>query len=340
MPLRNYTAWLASGVLVLALAAPIVARAADTGRAWMGVFLQEYNDSLKEAMGREQDGVLVSRVVPDGPAEQAGLKAGDLVVKVDGRSVSSVDELTDLVNDARVGETINIDYMRGSRWQSATVTLGERPDSDAPRARSGDADNDGDDDDVAPTPVPPVAPMAPRAPAAPRVIVPDDRWFNDMRTQLRSPMMMGFGNSNRPRLGVTVEDVNGDMADAMGVDRGVLVTSVMDGMGAKQAGIRAGDVITRIDGNAVGSTSELQRALRNSDDNRVSVELVRRGERRTLYVTLQGGTTRRYRTENWNDNNFKSPKRSSSYDDENDQLKEQIRELKEEIRQLKEDMHR
>src|SRR5215470_3248545 len=197
LPLRKYTAWLASGALVLVLTAPLMARAAETGRAWMGVFLQEYNDSLKEAMGREQDGVLISRVVPGGPAEAAGLRSGDLVVKVDGREVNSVDELTDLVSDARVGETFNIDYMRGSRWQSTTVTLGERPDSDAPRVKSGDAD---DDDDDMPTPVPPTPPMAPRAPAAPRVIVPDERWMNDLRAQLRSPMLMGLQNQNRPRL--------------------------------------------------------------------------------------------------------------------------------------------
>jgi len=336
LPLRKNIAWLASGVLVLALAAPLVARAADTGRAWMGVFLQEYNDSLKEAMGREQDGVLVSRVVPDGPAEQAGLQAGDLVVRVDGRAVTSVDELTDLVNDARVGESLSLDYLRGSRWQSATVTLGERPDGDAPRARSGDAD---DDDDDTPMPLPPAAPATPRAPVAPRVIVPDEKWMNDMRTQMRSPMMMQF-QGNRPRLGVTVEDVSGDMADALGVDRGVLVTSVMDDMPAKRAGIRTGDVITRIDGDAIGSTGELQRALRGSDDGRVTVELVRRGERRTVSATLQGGT-RRMRTENWNYNNDSARKRSSSsYNDENEQLKEEIRQLKEELRQMKEDMHR
>jgi C-terminal processing protease CtpA/Prc len=334
MPWKKYTAWLASGVLVLALTTPLVARAADTGRAWMGVFLQEYNDTLKEAMGRDQNGVLVSRVVPDGPAEAAGLRAGDLIVKIDGREVGSTDELTDLVNDARVGETLNLDYMRGSRWQSTTVTLGERPDSDTPRAR------DGDDNDDSPTPVPPAAPQAPRAPEAPempRMIMGDQKWMSDLRGQMRMPMVMGF--QNRPRLGVQVQDVGGDMADALGVDRGVLVTEVMDDMPAKQAGIRAGDVITRIDGDAVGTTAELQRALRNSDDNRVTVELVRRGERRTVSATLQGPRTRRVRTESFN---YSTPKRSSSSynNDDTEQLKEEIRQLKEELRQMKEDMRR
>jgi len=334
MPWRKYTAWLASGVLVLALAAPYVARAAESGRAWMGVFLQEYNDSLKDAMGRDQDGVLLSRVVPDGPADNAGLKAGDLIVRVDGRQVNSVDELTDLVSDARVGETFNVDYMRGQRWQSTTVTLGERPDGDAPRAKS----NDSDDDDDTPTPYPPVAPRAPRPPVAPRVIVPDQKWMNDMREQLRSPMMMGLQDQNRPRLGVTVEDVKGDMADAFGVDGGVLVTGVMDNMPAQRVGIRTGDVIIRVDGDDVGSTAELQRALRNSDDGRVTVELVRRGEHRTLSVTLQQPRMRRVRSESFN---F-SPRSRDSFnrDDENEQLKQEIRDLKDEIRQLKEDMRR
>lgn len=334
MPWRIRTALMATAVLALGLAAP-AARAADRddqGQPWMGVFLQEYDRNLKDAMGEDQDGVLISRIVEGGPADKAGLRRGDLILRMDRHPVTSVQEVTDLVKDARVGEEIDVDYLRGSRRESAQVTLEARPgDDETPQARS----NDEDDDDV-PAPPTPRAPVAPRAPQAP--MPPDRAWMDDLRTQLRTPGMTML--QNRPRLGVQVQDLEGDMADAMGVDHGVLVTEVMDDMPAKRAGIRAGDVITRVNGRGIDSSNELIQALRSAGTGRVTVELVRRGARRTVTTELERS---RVRTRTFN---YTAPKvereRDSrdSRDDENAELREEIRQLKEEIRQLKEDMRR
>src|SRR5512138_374551 len=157
MPWRICTALMATAVLALGLAAP-AARAADRddeGQPWMGVFLQEYDRNLKDAMGQDEDGVLVSRIVEGGPADKAGLRRGDLILRVDQRAVSSVQEVTDLVNDARVGEAIDVDYLRGSRHETTHVTLESRPgDDETPQARSND-----EDEEVTPVPPAPRAPM-------------------------------------------------------------------------------------------------------------------------------------------------------------------------------------
>jgi serine protease Do len=330
MPWKSCAAVLAAGLMIMGIASPYVASAAE--RAWMGVFLQEYDDKLKDAMEHGESGVLVSRVVEGGPADQAGLRRGDLIVRVDGRQVSSVGELTDLVADARVGESLDIDYMRGSRWESARVVLADYPEDDeGPR--------------VAPTPPTPPAPATPPAPPAePRVprITLDDDWVKDMQSQMRRNTEM-FRTPNRGRLGVQIENVDRD--DAYGASRGVRVTEVMDDTPAERAGIRSGDIITRVDGEPIDDTGDLVRRIRGSEDGRLTIELVRRGSRRTVEAQLDRTriTTRR---------SFGTPApRARAYgndgDDrvgqlsrENEELREELRQLREELRQLKEDMRR
>jgi S1-C subfamily serine protease len=91
-----------------------------------------------------RDGVLVQEVVPGGPAEDAGLKGGkttatiegaefrlggDIIVKIDGKPVSAMDDVIDAVNGAEPGDEMRLTVRRGKRTKTLTVTLGQRPDS-------------------------------------------------------------------------------------------------------------------------------------------------------------------------------------------------------------------
>src|SRR5262249_9586446 len=73
------------------------------------------------------------------------------------------------------------------------------------------------------------------------------------------------GIASGRRLGVTVSELTSQLADHFGVRDGVLVTSVTDGSPASHAGLKAGDVITSVDGQRVGSREDLLRALRDAD---------------------------------------------------------------------------
>jgi len=77
------------------------------------------------------------------------------------------------------------------------------------------------------------------------------------------------------RLGVTVEELTGQLADYFGAKDGVLVTAVTDGSPASKAGLKAGDVITTVNNDRIGSREDLVRALREATSEDVKIGIVR-----------------------------------------------------------------
>ncbi len=99
-----------------------------------------------------------------------------------------------------------------------------------------------------------------------------------------------FGEVKRGQLGVIIQDLTPDLAEAFGMDRnqrGVVVAEVQEGSAAAKAGVKAGDVITRVDDKAVASAAELRNeiGLRRIGDT-VSLSLLRDGRARTLKAKI------------------------------------------------------
>lgn len=87
----------------------------ETRRGTLGVSVQEVNTNLAKAYGlKSATGALVRRVVKDSPAEKAGLKRGDLLLKFDGQDIENERLLYRLVADAEIGKNVEIDYIRKS----------------------------------------------------------------------------------------------------------------------------------------------------------------------------------------------------------------------------------
>ena len=98
----------------------------DFGRPRLGVLLVGVTAELREHLGANGDeGVLVGRVLSDTPAEQAGVRVGDLIVAVGGETVGRTGDLTQLLSE-RDGETFNVDVIRDGRPMSLTVSLPDR----------------------------------------------------------------------------------------------------------------------------------------------------------------------------------------------------------------------
>lgn len=72
-------------------------------------------------------GLFVAGVVPGGPAERAGLREGDIITRVDGTAAASNIQLQELTLTRRAGDRVSVDYLRGGRSRSATVTLTAQP---------------------------------------------------------------------------------------------------------------------------------------------------------------------------------------------------------------------
>ena len=198
---------------------------------------------------RSEGGVVIDDVSTDSPADKAGLKRADVIVEFDGERVRSARQFARLVQETPSGRTVKVTITREGRRQDVQVT---------PDERRGDVMVSGD-------------------------FVGD--YWRDLGRDLgrlgdRIPPFnfdFDFGTpfmSNR-RLGVTTEELTGQLADYFGAKDGVLVTAVADGSAAARAGLKAGDVITSINGSSVGSREDLLRGLRDAVSEDVQIGIVR-----------------------------------------------------------------
>ena len=70
-----------------------------------------------------EEGLYVVEVNEFSPAEKAGLKCGDLIVKADGKRIKTFEELQEIKNSKEEGDSINIEFIRDGKTQNATITL-------------------------------------------------------------------------------------------------------------------------------------------------------------------------------------------------------------------------
>ncbi len=125
-PVQGISFAVSSGV-----AQPIVKSLIDTGtvrRGYLGVLVSLVDRNRAEALGLPvKEGVRIERVEPGSAAEQAGLRAGDVIVKVGTIDVKNLGDLTRALTQNGPGQKVTVEYYRGNERRSAEVTLGERP---------------------------------------------------------------------------------------------------------------------------------------------------------------------------------------------------------------------
>jgi serine protease Do len=223
----------------------------DSTSGWLGVSIAEVNaDKVKELKLPAERGVLITEVEPDSPAAKAGLKVNDVITEFNGQRVESTAQFRRLVRETLSGRTVQLGVWREARSQTFSVTLGNRRDAAEP---------------------------------AVRVFGPRD--FNFEFTLPRILTM-----SRTPVLGINAEDLSGQLGNYFGAPggEGILVREVNTGSPAEKAGMKAGDVITKIDGERVRTLSDLREKLRAKRDQKsVSVGVIRKGSEVSLNVEIE-----------------------------------------------------
>jgi serine protease Do len=216
------------------------------GGTYLGVNLAEIDDNrAKELKLKEDYGVEITRVEENSPAEKAGVKPGDVVLEYNGQRVEGMEQFGRMVRETPPGREVKLTISRNGATQTLTAALGSRK-----FRLSGNF---------------------PQGFQVPEFHMPD---IPQIFTTLRSPM-----------LGVEAESLGSQLAVYFGVKDGVLVRSVLDNTAAQKAGIKAGDVITKVDGMAVTTPSELSNAVRTANARKTySIDLVR--DRKTVAVTV------------------------------------------------------
>ena len=107
-------------------------------RGWLGVVIQEVDRDLAESFGLDRPrGALVSQVVPDSPAEEGGLLAGDIIVEFNGRPVERSGELPHFVGRVGAGTEAELGIVRDGEQLRLEIETGELPDDEDSMLRSG-----------------------------------------------------------------------------------------------------------------------------------------------------------------------------------------------------------
>lgn len=95
-------------------------------RGWLGVIIQSITPEFKEKFDLEtMEGALIGEVTKGSPADKAGLKRGDVIVRFDGKKVEEMKTLPAMVAETPVGKTVKVVVIRNKKEKELTVTLGE-----------------------------------------------------------------------------------------------------------------------------------------------------------------------------------------------------------------------
>ncbi|MFO1170450.1 MAG: Do family serine endopeptidase [Hyphomicrobiaceae bacterium] len=101
-------------------------------RAWLGVEIQPVTADIADSLGLSNaKGALVARLEDDSPASKVGLKAGDVIVKVDGKEVEDARDLARRIGSLHPGSKVEIDYVRDGKERQIALSLGELKDKTA-----------------------------------------------------------------------------------------------------------------------------------------------------------------------------------------------------------------
>jgi serine protease Do len=217
--------------------------------SFLGVGVAEINSDRAKALKlSETHGVELTSVEEDSPAAKAGLKAGDAVLEYNGQRVEGMEQFIRLVRETPAGREVKLLIGRNGATQTVPVTIGARKLSM-----------------VHPMPsnwsfeLPEMPPM----PDMPKV-------FTTWRSSI---------------LGIEGESLGKQLAEYFGVKEGVLVRAVVKDSPAEKSGIKAGDVIVKVDGTSVSTPGELSSAVRSARGKKsYSVQLMRNRQETSVNV--------------------------------------------------------
>ena len=227
------------------------------GGSYLGVDTRDITtDRLGELHVKDENGVEVTMVDQDAPAGKAGLKEHDVILSINDQKIASMEQLRRVVHEIPAGRSVTIGISRGGQPMTLKAQLAERN-----MDRSFNFN------------MPPVN--------IPAIHIPP---INMPEIDVPTVVVMHSPHNS----GMMVENLTPQLGDFFGVKsgNGVLIRSVERGSRAEQAGLRAGDVVVKVNGSAVSDCSDFTRLLRERKGNKASVTVMRDRKEQNLTLTL------------------------------------------------------
>lgn len=240
-----------------------------SGRSYLGVNVKEIDSKRSKELGlSDEHGVEITQIEENSPASKGGLKLGDVVLDYNGQRIEGTEQFVRMVRETPVGRPVKLNVNRQGAVQTLTATI-------APRKSGGV-------NDVARTQE--AMRLAERARA--KAMEGVERAREQMEQfQFDTPRAY-MGWSSVP-LGVDAEALTDQLAGFFGVKEGVLVRSVRKESAAAKAGIKAGDVILKVEGSKVATPREISSQLRSAREKKtIQLQLMRERKEMSFDVTL------------------------------------------------------
>jgi membrane-associated protease RseP (regulator of RpoE activity) len=226
------------------------------GSSYLGVDIADVSpERLGELKLKEEHGAEVTMVDQDAPAGKAGLHEHDVIVSLNGTAVESAAQLRRMIKETPPGRVVNLGISRDGQPLTIKVQLADRHKSTG-WGQNGKFE----------------MPQMPKMPDLPDFEV---------------PVSVVIVHSSA-RSGLMVENITPQLGEFFGVKggNGVLVRSVEKGSRGEKAGFRAGDVVVKVDNQAVHDASDFTHALRSSSGSSASVTVMREKKEQTLTLPL------------------------------------------------------
>lgn len=245
-------------------AQPVTAQATQ---GYLGVVCSDVtNDEAAALKLKQATGAEVVNVDRDAPAGKAGLRPHDVILQMNGQNVAGEEMLRRMLRETPAGHTITLLISRDGQQQTMRITLADR------------------------------AVLEQEAWSQPMIIpAPED----DDTYVLEGPSGHSFGSGffgmlglGSPSVGLELDALGPQLADYFGIKdgQGLLVKRVAEDSPASRAGLKAGDVITRANGQKMATLGEWMKILHANRGKAIPLELIRDRKQQTL--TLQTGARR------------------------------------------------
>jgi serine protease Do len=242
-------------------------------QGYLGVDIRDITDDRAKALKlKEVRGAEICMIDHDGPAIKAGLREGDVILAMNGEPIEGEAQLRRMLQETPAGRTVSFVYSRDGQEQTISVQLGDREEVERraweqhfavpePSGEDASIPDPMDDADSDPTPADP------------------------------PQSYPGFGFVGPPTLsgtytGAVLDALGPQLAEFFGAQpgTGLLIKSIDADSPAARAGLRAGDVVVKLNGQPASARTDWLRALQNSNGKPIAVTILRDKHEQTLMM--------------------------------------------------------